>query len=39
MSKDILENIEALITITLKKDNLIIFKDTSSNCGLEIVND
>jgi len=37
MDKEILENINEEITITLKKDNKIIFSDTSINCGLEIV--
>ena len=37
MNKDIFESISASITITLKKDDNIIFSDTSTNCGLEIV--
>ena len=37
MEKDILESISAKITVTLKKDDLVIFSDTSTNCGLEIV--
>jgi len=37
MEKDIFESISASISITLKKDNIVIFSDTSSNCGLEIV--
>lgn len=37
MEKDIFESISASITVTLKKDNTIIFSDTSTNCGLEIV--
>ena len=37
MKKDILESISAYISITLKKDNKVIFSDTSKNCGLEIV--
>ena len=37
MSKDIFESISSSITITLKKNGKIIFSDTSSNCGLEIV--
>ena len=37
MKKDIFESITALITVTLKKNNNIIFSDTSTNCGLEIV--
>ena len=39
MAKDILESISASVTVTLKKDNKIIFSDTSTNCGLEIVPD
>ena len=37
MEKDIFESISSSITLTLKKDNHIIFSDTSTNCGLEIV--
>ena len=37
MEKDIFESISSLITVTLKKNNHIIFSDTSINCGLEIV--
>ena len=37
MEKNISESISASITVTLKKDNNIIFSDTSTNCGLEIV--
>lgn len=37
MTKDILESITAEITITLKKKSEIIFQDTSTNCGLEMV--
>lgn len=37
MEKDIFESITSNITVTLKKDNTIIFSDTSRNCGLEIV--
>lgn len=37
MEKDIFESITTWITVTLKKDNDIIFSDTSTNCGLEIV--
>lgn len=37
MKKTIFENINAQIDITLKKNNRIIFSDTSINCGLEIV--
>lgn len=38
MEKDVFESIRASITVTLKKNNKIIFFDTSINCGLEIVN-
>ena len=38
MEKDIFERISSEITVTLKKDNIIIFSDTSTNCGLEVVN-
>lgn len=37
MEKDIFESISALISVTLKKDNVVIFSATSKNCGLEIV--
>ena len=37
MQKDIFESICTSITVTLKKDNIVIFSDTSTNCGLEIV--
>lgn len=37
MEKDILESISAIIKVTLKKDNKVIFSDTSTSCGLEIV--
>ena len=37
MEKDIYESISSLITITLKKNDVVIFSDTSINCGLEIV--
>lgn len=37
MSKDIFESISSSITVTLEKDNAVIFSDTSTNCGLEIV--
>ena len=37
MQKDIFESICSIINLTLKKDNSIIFSDTSLNCGLEIV--
>ena len=38
MEKAIFESISSLITVTLRKENNIIFSDTSTNCGLEIVN-
>ena len=37
MEKDIYETIDSVITVTLKQDDNIIFSDTSTNCGLEIV--
>lgn len=37
MEKDIIESISSCISVTLKKYNTVIFSDTSSNCGLEIV--
>lgn len=37
MNKDILETLNASIQVTLKKDNTVLFTNTSSNCGLEIV--
>ena len=37
MEKEIIESISETIKITLKKDDEIIFSDTSINCGLEIV--
>lgn len=37
MKKDIFESISATMTITLKKKYKIIFLDTSTNCGMEIV--
>lgn len=37
MEKNIFESITSLITVTLKKNNKIIFSDTSTNSGLEIV--
>lgn len=37
MEKDIFESISATISVTLKKDDMVIFSDTSINCGLEIV--
>jgi len=39
MDKDILESISSTINVTLKKDDKIIFSDTSVNCGLEIVSE
>lgn len=39
MEKDIFESISVLISVTLKKDNTVIFSDTSTNCGLEIVHE
>jgi len=37
MEKEILENIDASVEVILKKDNKVIYSDTSLNCGLEIV--
>ena len=37
MSKDIFESINSKITVTLKKDNKILFSDSTQNAGLEIV--
>lgn len=37
MQKDIFETILANIAVILRLKNEIIFSDTSSNCGLEIV--
>ena len=37
MEKDIFESISTSITVTLKKNNTVVFSDTSKNCGLEIV--
>lgn len=37
MQKDIFESITSSITVTLKKNNSVIFSDKSTNCGLEIV--
>ena len=37
MEKDIFESISSSITVTLKRDEKVIFSDTSKNCGLEIV--
>lgn len=39
MEKDIFESISSSVIVTLKKDNNIIFSDTSTNCGLEIVHE
>ena len=37
MDKNIFERIDSTITVTLKQGDNIIFSDTSTNCGLEIV--
>lgn len=37
MEKDIFESISTSINVTLTKDNIVIFSDSSKNCGLEIV--
>ena len=37
MEKYIFENISSIVTVTLKKNNKVIFSETSRNCGLEIV--
>ena len=37
MKKEIFESISSSITITLKKDNGVIFSDNSANCGIEVV--
>lgn len=37
MEKDIIESISSIIKVTLRKDNEILFSDSSNNCGLEIV--
>ena len=37
MEKDIFESISSKVTVTLKQGEKIIFSDTSTNCGLEIV--
>ena len=39
MIKNIIESITSTISITLKNKKDIIFSDSSSNCGLEIVNE
>lgn len=36
MIKDVYESINSIITVTLKKNEEIIFSDTSTHCGLEI---
>ena len=37
MEKDILESISANISITLKTKDKVIFSDSSTNCGIEVV--
>ncbi len=37
MTKDIFESITTSVTVTLKKEEEIIFRDTSNMCGLEVV--
>lgn len=37
MEKDIFESISATISVTLRKDDVVIFSDISTNCGMEIV--
>ena len=37
MEKEILESIGASLEVTLRKKNTVIFQDTSTNCGLEVV--
>ena len=37
MNKDIFESITEVVSVCLRKDDEIIFEDTSRNCGLEIV--
>lgn len=39
MEKDIFESISTSIDVTLTKNNVVIFSDTSTNCGLEIVHE
>lgn len=39
MNKDIIESITEVVSVCLRKDDDIIFEDTSRNCGLEIVYD
>ena len=37
MKRDIYESIDAVVNVTLKKDNQLIFSGDSKSCGLEIV--
>ena len=37
MEKDIFESISASVNVILKKNDKVIFSDTSRSCGLEIV--
>lgn len=37
MNKNIFESISSIVSVTLKKNDNVIFYDTSQNCGLEIV--
>lgn len=37
MEKDVLESVSAEVSVTLKKKEDILFFDTSTNCGLELV--
>lgn len=37
MTKDIFESISSSINVALTQGNIVIFSDTSKNCGLEIV--
>ena len=37
MEKDIFESIDSVIAVTLRHGDNIVFRDTSKNCGLEIV--
>lgn len=37
MDKVIIESISSIINVTLKKENNILFSDSSNNCSLEIV--
>ena len=36
MERDVFETISSTILVTLKKNNTLIFSDTSKNCGVEI---